>query len=176
MQDPEYAELAQVLQKRSIPTMKLSRGDLLSIGGVEIEALFPNGDSDPDAVSDNDHSLVLRLVYGSRRFLLTGDVERHAENEMLATPEFLSADVIKVPHHGSHTSSTQQFIDAVRPEFAIISVGRRSRFGHPHKDVVERWMNSGANVMTTGENGMISASTDGKDLIVKSLISGNSQD
>ena len=174
--DTEYAELDGVIKKRRIAVSRLSRGDLISIGGVDVEVLFPENDDSPNAVSDNNHSLVLRLVYGSRAFLLTGDVERKAENAMLSTPEYLAADVIKVPHHGSHTSSTQQFIDAVRPQIAVISVGRRSRFGHPHKDVVERWENSGANVLTTGENGTISISTDGSDLIVKSFVFGNLQD
>jgi len=78
-----------------------------------------------------------------------------------------------VPHHGSHTSSTQQFIDAVKPQIAVISVGRRSRFGHPHKDVVERWQNSGAQVMTTGENGTISVTTDGSDLVITTFVTGH---
>ena len=138
-----------------------------------MQVLFPENDDSPNAVSDNDHSLVLRLVYGSRAFLLTGDVERKAENAMLATPVYLRADVVKVPHHGSHTSSTQQFIDAVKPQIAVISVGRRSRFGHPHKDVVERWQNSGAQVMTTGENGTISVTTDGSDLVVTTFVTGH---
>ena len=173
LNDPEYAELAAVIWKRKISMSRLSRGDLLNIGGVDVEVLFPENDDSPDAASDNNHSLVLRLVYDSRAFLLTGDVERKAENAMLATPEYLAADVVKVPHHGSHTSSTQQFIYAVKPQLAIISVGRRSRFGHPHKDVVERWKNSGAQVITTGENGTISVSTDGSDLAVTTFVTGH---
>ncbi|HTK37232.1 MAG TPA: ComEC/Rec2 family competence protein, partial [Pyrinomonadaceae bacterium] len=171
--DPEYTELAEVIQKKKIAASRLSRGDLLNIGGVDVQVLFPENDDSPDAISDNDHSLVLRLVYGSRAFLLTGDVERKAENQMLSTPEYLTADVVKVPHHGSHTSSTQQFVDAVKPRVAIISVGRRSRFGHPHNDVVERWKNSGAKVITTGENGTISISTNGSDLVIKSFVFGD---
>ena len=77
------------------------------------------------------------------------------------------ADLIKVPHHGSRTSSTQGFIDAVSPKYAVISVGRSSRFGHPHPDVVERWKVNGVQVMTTGERGTISISTDGKDMVVE---------
>jgi competence protein ComEC len=76
----------------------------------------------------------------------------------------LKADLVKVAHHGSRTSSTTEFIRSVGPEYAVISVGRHSRFGHPHKEVVDRWLASGAEVMTTGEKGMISVSTDGRDL------------
>jgi len=74
--------------------------------------------------------------------------------------------VVKVAHHGSRTSSTSEFVDATDAEYAVISVGRRSRFGHPHREVVDRWSASGTKVMTTGEGGMISLSTDGRDLIV----------
>jgi competence protein ComEC len=172
MNNPNYEELAAVLKKRRIAISPLSRGDLFSIGGADLEVLFPENDDALDAVSDNDHSLVLRLVYGSRRFLLTGDVERKAENQMLAAPEYLTADIVKVPHHGSKTSSTEQFVDAVKPKLAVISVGRRSRFGHPNQEVVERWKNSGALVVTTGKKGTISVTTDGVGLEVETYLQG----
>jgi len=69
-----------------------------------------------------------------------------------------------VPHHGSRTSSTQEFVDSVGARYAVISVGRHSRFGHPHREVVDRWRATGATVITTGERGMVSVSTDGSDL------------
>ena len=78
--------------------------------------------------------------------------------------DILNTDLIKVAHHGSRTSSTQGFVDAVQAKYAVISVGLTSPFGHPHTEVVERWRAAGTNVMTTGERGMISVSTDGKDL------------
>src|ERR1043165_5951319 len=73
------------------------------------------------------------------------------ENALLKSDTNLRADVIKVAHHGSRTSSIQSFVDATRPSVAVISVGRTSIFGHPHKEVVERWRASGAQVLTTGE-------------------------
>ncbi len=84
-------------------------------------------------------------------------------------PEFLQTDLIKVAHHGSRTSSTQEFINAVKAKVAVISVGRESSFGHPHEEVVERWRRAGAKVLTTGENGTISVSTDGQDLQLKTF-------
>ncbi len=100
---------------------------------------------------------------------MTGDIEKETEAELVQMPEFLTADIVKVAHHGSRTSSIQEFIDASRAEYAIIPVGRKSRFGHPHLEVVERWINSGAKVLTTGDNGTIFISTDGNDLRIETF-------
>ena len=162
--DPDFVELADVLRQRGIQVETTGRSDRLKFGDVLVEVLYPILSDDSDAVSDNDHSVVLRFVYGSRAFLLTGDIERHAELELTNGGGTLTADLVKVPHHGSRTSSTQEFINSVGAKYAVISVGRSSPFGHPHADVVERWKATGANVMTTGTRGLISVSTDGKDL------------
>jgi len=164
LDDPDYIQLADVLRRRGIPTEIIARGDILRFGDATVEVLYPFPLSDPNAISDNNHSVVLRIVYGNRSFLLTGDIEKSAESELISGGGNLHVDLIKVPHHGSRTSSTQELIDAVAPRFAVISVGRSSPFGHPHADVVERWRAAGVNVMTTGTRGMISVSTDGKDL------------
>jgi competence protein ComEC len=169
MDDPDFAELADVLQRRGIHTELLARGDHFEYGGVRVEVLYPIASDDPNALSDNDHSVVLRIVYGSRVFLLTGDIERTAETALITNGGTLAADVVKVPHHGSRTSSMQQFIDPTGAKYAVISVGRSSPFGHPHTDVVERWRASGVEVMTTGERGTISVSTDGVDLKISTF-------
>jgi competence protein ComEC len=168
--NPEFSALKSVLDRRHTPAKLVSRGQRMNFGGATVEILFPLLDTSPDAPSDNNHSVVVRIVYGNRAFLLTGDIESEAENALINGGGELKADVIKVPHHGSRTSSTPEFVSAVRPQYAIISVGRHSRFGHPHKEVVDRWLASGSKVMTTGENGMISVSTDGKDLTLHSYL------
>ena len=170
MNDPDFATLAEVLQRRGIPTEVIARGDSFNFGDVIVEVLYPITSDDPNAVSDNDHSVVLRFIYGSRAFLLTGDIERQAESTLLNNGGTLAADLIKVPHHGSRTSSTQGFIDATQAKYAVISVGRSSPFGHPHLEVVERWKASGATVITTGERGTISVSTDGRDLMIDQFL------
>lgn len=162
--DEDFAELFKVLQKRKVEIVKLKRGDILNFGDATAEILFPNTDDSPEAVSDNNHSLVLRLNFGTKKFLLTGDIEKETERELLQMPEFLQADVVKVAHHGSRTSSIAEFIGATKAEYAIISVGRTSPFGHPHAEVVERWKIARAKTLTTGESGTISISTDGKEL------------
>ncbi|MEQ1923368.1 MAG: ComEC/Rec2 family competence protein [Pyrinomonadaceae bacterium] len=168
--DPDLITLAEILKRRRVPVETVARGDRLNFGDVIVEVIYPSASDDPNAVSDNDHSIVLRITYGNRTFLLTGDIERQAELEILNSGVPLNADLIKVPHHGSRTSSTQGFVDAVKAKYAVISVGRTSPFGHPHPDVVERWRAAGANVMTTGERGMISISTDGREIEIKTFM------
>jgi competence protein ComEC len=167
--DSELAGLFSVLQNRQIESVTISRGDVLTFERVKIEVLYPEKDSNPEAVSDNNRSLVLRIIFGERKFLLTGDIEKETERELMNEPGFLQTDLIKVAHHGSRTSSIQEFVKATNAKLAVVSVGRESQFGHPHEEVVERWKNAGAKILTTGENGTISISTDGRDLQMKTF-------
>jgi competence protein ComEC len=100
---------------------------------------------------------------------LTGDLEREGETQLLERPQLLRADIVKVAHHGSKTSSLAEFVRATGAKLAVIPVGRRSPFGHPDQKVVERWQNAGAKVMTTGENGTITVISDGRSLQVKAF-------
>ena len=170
IKNANFAELEKVLNRKNISSVKLKRGDTLNFGGAVIEVLYPENDDNPNAESDNNHSLTLRLTYGNKRFLFTGDIEREAEHALLQSPAYLRAEFVKVAHHGSRTSSTAEFIGASKAEYAIISVGKKSRFGHPHREVVERWRQSGAKVLTTGERGTISILTDGKNLEIQTFI------
>ena len=102
------------------------------------KVLWPAPEEDPNFASRNNDSIVLLLQLGERTLLLTGDIEMAGENGMLRSGEELRADVVKVAHHGSKTSSTAGFIAATRSRFAIISVGQTSIFGHPNEEVVER--------------------------------------
>lgn len=169
LQNPEFKSIYEILQKRGIESAIVSRGDVLSFDQVKIEVLYPEKDSNAEAVSDNNHSVVLRVNFGERKFLLTGDIEKETEELLVNQPQFLQTDVIKVAHHGSRTSSIAEFINASKAKLAIVPVGVNSPFGHPHLEVVERWKNSGAKVLTTGENGTVSLSTDGKDLQLKTF-------
>ena len=164
--DPELSELLNVWHERTIPINRFAAGDVFEIGGARVEVLNPPY-GPPPTMSSNNGSVVLRVIFGETEILLTGDIEAPAEEALLASADALASDVVKVPHHGSRTSSTEGFVRAVSPSIAIISVGRRSRFGHPHTEVVERWRTAAANVLTTGERGTISISTDGKSLVLK---------
>jgi competence protein ComEC len=113
--------------------------------------------------------LVLRPTYGRRSFLLTGDVERPIEREMIDLGEVQPTDVLKVAHHGSLTSSTEEFLDALHPAFAVISAGFENSYGHPHPLIVERLAEHRATVLRTDRDGLITIRTDGNRLYVESF-------
>ncbi len=156
----ETSQLFEILNARGVATLGMQRGDRLSIGGVDLEVLHPTADSTAANTTENNRSLVLMLRYGGRSFLFTGDIEEEAEAELLASGGQITSDVVKVPHHGSRTSSTIALVNSTKPQIAVIPVGRRSRFGHPHTEVVERWTSSGADLRSTGEKGTITIITD----------------
>jgi competence protein ComEC len=132
--------------------------------------LWPTHTTTSNAPSRNDDSVVLRLRFKEKTFLLTGDIEKHAESALVSTGDDLRCDIIKVAHHGSKTSSTEAFVARTHPSIAIIPVGLSSIFGHPHPDVIERWRASGTQILTTGRSGTITVSTDGHDLKVETFI------
>jgi len=165
--DPEFAKFSETLKQTNTHAEKLQAGDVIHFGDVEFSVLWPPAGGETSA---NNDSIVLRLRFGERAILLTGDIEKEAEKSLLAAHQDLRADVVKTPHHGSKTSSTEDFVRATAAQFAIISVGRHSMFGHPHKEVVQRWQSHGATVLTTGECGTITVTTDGKDLTLRRFI------
>lgn len=112
----------------------------------------------------NNYSAVVEVSYGSNSFLFTGDAEGLAEREMLERDyELLSCDVLKVGHHGSDSSATAGFLNAVNPIYAVISCGRGNSYGHPQSETVERLNSSGAQIYRTDENGTITVICDGND-------------
>jgi competence protein ComEC len=168
--DIEYARFGETLAERSVPLLLVGAGDVLRVGAVTAKVLWPVAVEDPNAGSRNNDSIVLRLQFGERALLLTGDLEMAGEIGMLRAGENVRADVVKVAHHGSKTSSTVNFIAAVQPCLAIISVGQTSIFGHPNEGVVQRWKLSGAQVLTTGNSGTITVTTDGRELELETFV------
>jgi competence protein ComEC len=122
--------------------------------GVRFELLHPSPAT--PRMRRNNLSCVLRIAAGSQSVLLTGDIERAAEAEMVAVGRALRSDVLLVPHHGSRTSSTPEFIAAVAPRWAVVPVGYRSRFGHPNADVLERYRAAGVRLLRTDLDGAVS--------------------
>jgi len=139
----------------------------LELGGAEIEPLAPFDESgqlasDP-ARTENDNSLVIGVRWRERQLLFAGDLEADGEAALLERAGGrLAADVVKVPHHGSRTSSTEPFVRATHPTVAVMSVGERNRWGFPHPAVVERWRSAGARVMRTDRDGGVTVSVDGR--------------
>jgi competence protein ComEC len=122
--------------------------------------------TDADA---NNNSVVVRLVVGQVSFLLAGDIEEAAEGVLVASGQELTSTVLKVPHHGSSTSSSAAFLKAVNPELVVISVGADNRFGHPWPQVLERLEKSvgGERILRTDERGTIEVVTDAERIWVK---------
>jgi competence protein ComEC len=186
--DPEFARFAETAERERVPIYLVGRGDTLRFGAATVEVLWPPpAGQAPDAPSANDDSIVLRVRFGHKTFLLAGDIEARAEAALVAAQGHptdgphadlrsdLRCDVLKVAHHGSRTSSTAAFVGATRPTLAIISAGLDSPFGHPHREVSARWLAAGARLLTTGEAGTITLSTDGRDLLVETYKEVNSK-
>ena len=157
----EFDRLVDKIARRRVPVAEVSAGESFELEGIRIDVLWPPRPSHLPATSGNNDSIVLRLVFGSIAILLAGDIEQPAEEDLVRSGIDMRADVLKVPHHGSKTSSTVAFIDAVNPSYAVFSVGERSRFGHPSPEVVERYVARGTRVLQTGRNGTITFETDG---------------
>jgi competence protein ComEC len=168
--DAGFARFTKSLQAARVPIEAIGRGDSLEFSNVFIEVLWPPQLPDVNSSYRNNDAVVLRVRHGERALLLTADIEKEAETALIKSETNLRADVVKVAHHGSRTSSIQSVVDATHAELAIISVGRTSIFGHPHKEVVDRWRVSGARVLTTGEKGTISVASDGRNLSVSTFV------
>ena len=170
VKDSGFARFAESLKQERVPLDVIGGGDAMQVGGVKIDVLWPPQVADTNSTYRNNDALVLRVRYGEKVLLFNADIEKDAESALLKSGTSLRSDVIKVAHHGSRTSSIQPFVDATHPTIAVISVGRTSIFGHPHKEVLDRWRASGAQVMTTGEKGTISVVTDGRGLEVSTFV------
>jgi competence protein ComEC len=133
--------------------------------GVDMEVLSPARVPRAPWRVRNDDSVVLRLRYGESSFLLAGDIERGAE-DALAQP---LAAVLKVPHHGSRSSSSPGFVAAVSPRVALLSAGHRNRHGHPHPEVVDRYQRQGIELLRTDVHGTITVCSDGRRLWVRTF-------
>jgi competence protein ComEC len=162
---PAFESLLSEARARGVAIVHKKSGEHLNWGGVDGSFLWP-----PDTAAvpqaSNDDSLVLRLADDQMRFLLPGDIQNKVEDELVKEQAPLAADFLKVPHHGSKTSSTELFLTAVAPRVAVISVGEANPFGHPAENIVERYEHSGVRLLRTDRDGAVTALTDGKNMVV----------
>ena len=163
-----YAQWQAGLERNRLDVVSVHQGYRLDLGsGVMAEVLNPRPGTS-DRVSANDGALVLRVTYGDISFLLTADIEAESEAVLAAGGTGIQSTVLKAAHHGSKTSSTTGFVDAVAPAAAVISVGESNSFGHPNDEVLGRLMRQTGieNLYRTDRNGQVEFVTDGLELWV----------
>ena len=163
-----YRDLLREVARVGARWQRVRPGETLDVDGVAIEFLAPDSAWTVSLSDPNAASTVVRVRYGSVRMLLTGDAEAAEEAWLLARdPDAVRSDVLKVGHHGSRTSSTPAFVDAVAPRLALVSVGTGNMYGHPAPEVMERLTAAGATVLRTDQLGAIIVRTDGARIAVE---------
>lgn len=164
-----YRDLLAEAAAHRIKILHEKQGDGFDWDGVRGQILWPADETLAPAAANND-SVVLRLKDGGIRFLLSGDIERQVETTLTQEHEPLTADFLKVPHHGSKTSSTQAFVDAVTPRVAVISVGEGNSYGLPNAETIDRYRAKGIRLFRTDRAGAVTALTDGHTLAVHEFV------
>lgn len=158
-----FIRTLEAVDEAGIPYEEPRRGDEYEIGLLEIEVLHPeelSGDTNGDSLS-------FRISYGETAFIFTGDADIQAEQEMVAGNLPLGADILLMGHHGSNTSTSLEFLQAVEPDVAIYSAGIDNPYGHPYAEVLASVENEGAEVYGTDVNGTIVVETDGQEYSVE---------
>lgn len=157
-----YENLLNTISTKGLKIQTAKAGiNIINENNLLIDIIAPNNDSYSDL---NNYSIVIKTTYKNRKFIFMGDAEMISENEILTD---VTADIVKVGHHGSNTSSGQNFVDRVNAKYAIISVGSDNNYNHPNMNIVNRWENSGAKVYRTDLSGTIIAITDGNALSIE---------
>lgn len=161
-----YRHILSIAKEKKIKLIYVKEGDVLKIGGIKISIIHPENKlmiNNPM----NNNSIVCKVEYNSFSMLLTGDIEMEAEELILRKNINLKADVLKVAHHGSKTSTTGEFLKALNPKVALIGVGKNNNFGHPSNEVIQRLKENGTRIYRTDENGEISITVNKKGRIIK---------
>jgi competence protein ComEC len=159
---PAWENVRQHAKADQVAIRSLRRSpNAFTIGGAQIRILAPSPDYEPAETAGNNDSLVLEISYGKHRVLLTGDAEALAENDMLQSGMLRPVTLLKVGHHGSKTSTSEDFLSVLQPRFAMISDGYQNLFHHPHPTVLERLNEHHVVILRTDQRGLISFRTDG---------------
>lgn len=157
-----YEQFKQICKKQNIQIIYVRSGDEIRIKDLAFKILHPK--SKENQISENplnNNAIVCMVKYKNRRILFTGDIEKVAENEMVKEyTNGLKADILKVGHHGSKTSTTKEFLDLINPSVALIGVGQNNKFGHPNEDVIKRLEEKNIQIYRTDKMGEISVIID----------------
>jgi len=161
----EYAAVFGIAEEKIKNLRAGSAGEIFNIDGVEVKILYA-----PKVGSGNEISNVYQIKYGAVTFLITGDLVKEIESDMLSKKISVKSTVLKVGHHGSATSSSAEFLQAVSPKVAVICVGYGNNFGHPRAEVLERLKKVHTKIFRTDTDGLITFKTDGKNLSVQKFV------
>lgn len=160
---PAYEELEKVIKDKNIQKILAKKGIRINLGDdIYLDILLPVVNN-PN-FSPHDGMVVLKLNYGKNSFLLTGDLEKKMENYLVNIDNNLKSDVLKIGHHGSKTSTSEVLLGYVNPDYAIISVGKNNKYGHPNQEVLDRLNQFGIKIFRTDEKGTIKIKSDGENL------------
>ena len=159
-----FEDFLDAIITNDIPVEQALPGRTIYMDEAEFTIIAPNSSGGSNL---NNYSVVMRMVHGNNAFLFTGDAERESEYEILELGWEVSADVLQLGHHGSFTSTTQAFLDAVSPAIAIVSAGYNNQYGHPHQSVMNRLDEAGVEVLITFEVGDIHMISDGEYIYVQ---------
>ena len=169
---PEYDEWIKVLAKQKNMGAKIivaQAGQEIKAGNVFIDTLYPleNIEGKDLKNTSNDTCVVSRLIFGKNSFLFTGDISSVTEKNIVNSKENILSDVLKVAHHGSKYSTSDLFLQNVKPKIAVISVGAKNTYGHPTPETLQRLENSGIKIFRTDKDGDIKIESDGENIIIK---------
>jgi len=166
-----FRATAEKARAKGVRVVRRSRGEGFQWDGVKGQVLWPDRESESQpALNLNNTSLVVRLEHGNLALLLPGDIERQVETELSSRGELQRAEFLKVPHHGSRTSTSNELVAAMKPQMAVVSVGETNPFGHPHPEVIGRLRAAGVRVLRTDRNGAVTVLSDGQKLEMRSYI------
>ncbi|GAA0076217.1 hypothetical protein UT300005_05950 [Clostridium sp. CTA-5] len=168
-----FENMIKALQNKGVKITSPTVGDTLTIGNATMQFLAPNSSKYQDL---NNYSIVCKLKYGNTSYLFTGDAESLSEGEILAKQLDISGDVLKLGHHGSHSSTSQAFLDKVNPKYAIVSCGKDNDYGHPHKEAIDKLNKKGIETLRTDVSGTIISSSNGNDITFNVNTNGTNTD
>lgn len=152
-----FEKMLDVIEEKNIPLKQAKAGESIVTGDeLSIDIIAPNG---TDYEELNDYSAVVKINFGTTSFLFMGDAEELSESEILGN---VQCDVVKEGHHGSNTSSSQEFVNKTKAEYAVVSVGEGNSYGLPKDNILKRWEAAGANIFRTDKEGTICFVSDGK--------------
>ena len=158
-----YESLLMAIKNKNLKINTAKGGtSIIDTDALKINILAPNNSTYTEL---NNYSVVTKITYGTTKFLFMGDAEKLSENEI---KENVTADVIKIGHHGSNTSSSIDFIKKVNAKYGIISVGLNNKYNLPKEETITNWENSGTKIYLTSTNGTIRASSDGTNIKIES--------